>query len=70
MERLQQAARSPGGGKACQWRSCTSLERSRSACESGSGRHVGVVRRRQDPRSGWRSRRKVATMKSWSPGPG
>eukprot|EP00969_Alexandrium_andersonii_P019427 848047-Alexandrium_andersonii.AAC.1 len=67
MDRLQQAAHSPGGGNACQCRLRTSRKRSRSFCVSGSGRRVGVVRRRSDPRSGWRSLRKMATMKSWSP---
>eukprot|EP00969_Alexandrium_andersonii_P204383 9031963-Alexandrium_andersonii.AAC.1 len=67
MGRLQQAAHSPGGGKACQRRSWTPHKRSRSSCVSGNGRCVGVVHRRSEPRSGWRSLRKVATMKSWSP---
>eukprot|EP00969_Alexandrium_andersonii_P167571 7407659-Alexandrium_andersonii.AAC.1 len=64
MERLQHSAHSPGGGKACQCCSWTSHMRSRSSCNSGNGRHVGVVQRRRELRSGWRSRRKVATMKS------
>eukprot|EP00969_Alexandrium_andersonii_P343012 15162025-Alexandrium_andersonii.AAC.1 len=69
MERRQHVSHSCGGRKACQCCSWTSNTRSRSAWDSGKGWHVGVELSRSEPRSGCKSRQKVATMKSLSPGP-